>query len=126
MDPWIHDWIETQEAEHGTMPPPWVYRMEHPYSMGWRMGDGESHMIAWWEWWEWWEAVAFTEARRVDYFRPWPPPAAWLAWVIEAVWEVDAYEESPEAEACFERTEALGWGGAEAFEEDLDDPKWKD
>jgi hypothetical protein len=36
-------------AKHGNVPPPSVMFDEHPYSIGWRMGSGESHQLLWWE-----------------------------------------------------------------------------
>ncbi len=32
--------------EYGDVPPPWIYSPDsHPYSMEWRMGGGEDHIM---------------------------------------------------------------------------------
>ncbi len=90
MEPWMLDEVVRLVAEHGTVPPPWVMHNEHPYSMRWRMGDGEGHREVWWAWWP---QQGFTEQQKIEYFRKWPPPHCWLAFLIEAVWGVDTFEE---------------------------------
>jgi hypothetical protein len=121
MEAWIQREIDSLVAEHGTMPPPWVIFDEHPCSLCWRMGSGESHQMLWSEWWlrQW-----FTEDQRIAYFRRWPPPPCWLAFLIEAVWRVDTFEEGVNLAPYFERTAALGFGSQQDYEHDLDDPKW--
>ena len=94
---------------------------EHPYSICWRMGGSETHKLSWWEWWE---RQAFTEDQKVAYFRRWPPPHCWLAFLIEAIWEVDRREGDEGLLPYFERTSALGFGSHEEYEQDLDDSKW--
>lgn len=120
--------IDRLVAEYGTVPPPWAMYDEHPYSICWRMGEGEGHI---WLWWEWWPLQEFTEDRKIAYFRRWPPPHCWLAFLIEAIWGVDTFEgedeggkKKEELSPYFERTRALGFGGREEYEKDLDDPKW--
>ncbi len=108
-------------AEHGTVPPPWVVYHEHPYSMCWRMGDGESHKELWRGWGG---KQGFSEDQKVAYFRRWPPPHCWLAFLIEAVWGVGTFEERDILAPYFERTEALGFGSQQEYERDLEDPKW--
>jgi hypothetical protein len=51
MEPWMQGEIDSLVSEHGTVPPPWVIFDEHPYSICWRMGSGESYQLLWWEWW---------------------------------------------------------------------------
>jgi hypothetical protein len=58
------------------------------------------------------------------YFRRWPPPHCWLAFLIEAVWGVDTFEQRDNLARSFERTAALGFGGRDDYERDLDDHKW--
>src|SRR5260370_37604482 len=43
MEPWMQREIDSLVAEHGTVPPLWVMFDEHPYSICWRVGGGESH-----------------------------------------------------------------------------------
>jgi len=123
MEPWVQEEIEQLVAEYGTVPPPWAVYNEHPYSMRWRMGDGEGHLIVWWEWWP---RLGFTEQQKIEYFREWPPPHCWLAFLIEAVWGVDRFEERDYLRPYFERTTALGFGTHRDYERDLEDPKWHD
>jgi len=108
-------------AEYGTVPPPWVVYDEHPYSLCWRMGGGEGHKILWWTWWE---EQRFPEEQKIAYFRRWPPPHCWLAFLIQAVWDVDTFEEKDNLGPYFERTTALGFGSQQDYKYDLADPKW--
>jgi hypothetical protein len=85
------------------------------------MGGGESHLMVWWEWWN---QQMFTENQKVEYFRHWPPPHCWLAFLIQAVWGVDTFEEQDNLAAYFELTNSLGFGSEQDYERDLDDPKW--
>lgn len=121
MEPWMQEAIDRLVAEYGTVPPPWVLFHEHPYSLCWRMGDGESHLMLWSQWWQ---RQAFTEEQKIAYFRRWPPPYCWLAFLIEAVWGVDPSEAEDNLGPYFDRTVALGFGGQQEYERDLNDPKW--
>jgi hypothetical protein len=108
-------------AAHGTVPPPWVVFEEHPYSICWRMGGGETHLRLWWEWWG---QQGLPEEERVAYFRRWPPPHCWFPYLIEAIWGVDRSDGDERLRPYFERTAALGFGSWQEYEQDLDDPKW--
>ena len=123
MEPWMQGEIDRLSAGHGTVPPPWAVFDEHPYSICWRMGGGESHLMVWWGWWA---QQGFTEDQKVAYFRRWPPPHCWLAFLIEAIWGVDTSEEGDDLAPYFERTAAMGFGGREDYERDLDDPGWQE
>jgi hypothetical protein len=59
-------------------PPPWVRHPEIPrYSIGWRMGYGESYLDHWWQF-----AQARNTAALVDYFRAHAPiPVEWVDFV---------------------------------------------
>ena len=48
MEPWMQKAKDNLVSKYGTVPPPWVLYNEHPYSICWRMGGGESHMMLWW------------------------------------------------------------------------------
>jgi hypothetical protein len=85
------------------------------------MGGGESHKLLWWEWWP---QQRFTEDQKVAYFRQWPPPHCWLAFVIKAIWGVDTFEQRDDLASYFERTATLGFGSQLDYERDLNDPKW--
>jgi hypothetical protein len=85
------------------------------------MGPGESHRFVWWEWWQ---CQGYTEEQKIEYFRRWPPPHCWLAFLIEAVWDVDTFEERDNLGSYFERTAVLGFGTQQEYKRDLEDPKW--
>src|SRR5262245_44600201 len=125
---WIENRIAELVAEHGAVPPPWfIFPDTHPYSICWRMGAGESHVMVFNAWWNR-QKDGLCEMQRIDYFRRWPPPPRWLPWMIDVLWDVnpgesgdpDAFDYSP----CFARTEALGFGTHAEYERDLNDPKW--
>ena len=78
----MQDEIDALVAEHGTVPPPWVVFDEHPYTMRWRMGDGESHKLLWYAWWE---QQAFSRRAKGRLLLPVAPPHCGLAFLIEAV-----------------------------------------
>src|SRR6185503_3800064 len=122
MDAWMQEEIDALVVAHGTVPPPWVVYYEHPHSLCWRMGGGESLMMVWSEWWP---QQNLTEAQRIEYFRKWKPPHCWLAWLIDAIWGVNYYDEDDATLApYFERTQALGFGSRQEWEADYSDDKW--
>jgi hypothetical protein len=120
MQAWMSAEIERLVAEYGTVPPPWVVYNEHPYSICWRMGGGESHIMVWWEWWP---QQGFTGDQKIAYLRRWPPPPCWLAFLIEAIWDVDTSEDE-QLMPYFKRTSELGFGDQDDYQRDLNDPKW--
>ncbi len=127
MEEWQQE-MQQLKAEYGTVPPPWiVFPNEHPYSLFWRMGSGEAHLMLWWAWWQ---QEQYDEAARIAYFRQWSPPACWLEWMAEAIWEypdeADVEDEQDEDDniARFAWIEQLGFGSRAEFERDLADPKW--
>jgi hypothetical protein len=113
--------VKRLTSEYGTVPPPWVVFEEHPYSICWRMGSGETHRHLWREWWE---QQRLSEEDRIAYFRLWPPPACWLAFLIEAVWGIGRGGGDEALRPYFDRTAALGFGTLNEYEEDLADPSW--
>jgi hypothetical protein len=123
MKPWMETYIADMTRRYGELPPPWVIYDEHPYSICWRMGGGEAHVMAWGPWWA---AQALTEEARVAYFRRWPPPHCWLAWVLRALWRLPDGAAERDRSLAFAKLEALGFGGAADYLRDLDDPKWLD
>ena len=58
-----------------TPQPPWIRHPEIPrYSIGWRMGYGESYLDHWWQF-----AQTQDTAALVAYFRAWAPlPVEWV------------------------------------------------
>lgn len=121
MEEWMNTEISRLEAEYKTVPPPWVLFNEHPYSMRWRMGDGEAHIELWWEWWK---KQNLSENQRIDYFRLYKPPHCWLKFLIEAIWEIQGFENEKDLDPFFNQTKELGFGSRKDYERDLEDPKW--
>jgi hypothetical protein len=124
----MSDWIEKEIArfvkEYGVVPPPWArFPDRHPYSICWRMGGGEEHIMAWGQWWH---SQNFDEEQRIAYFQNWKPPARWLDWMIDAIWEIHPQESEEDFDYSpyFSRIEKLGFGSKEDYEKDLEDPKW--
>ncbi|WP_040480269.1 hypothetical protein, partial [Longispora albida] len=76
--------VGRQLAAHGQVQPPWrAYPDYERYSIGWRMGNGEWHMMTWGHWWQ----AAFPgEPERLAFFRAEPPPAEWLDWAAYQIW----------------------------------------
>lgn len=117
-------------AEYGAVPPPWVIFLDtHPYSIFWRMGAGESHMMVFQTWWDQ-QRLYYDESQRIEYFRRWPPPPRWLTWMIEVIWDLEPWGSDPpesfDYSQYFARVEELGFGTQVEFERDLDDPRWLD
>ncbi len=126
MSDWYSTEVKRLTAKYGEVPPPWTVYNEHPFSMCWRMGGGETHIMAWRRWWK---EQTFSEGERLNYFRRWPPPHCWLVFLIEATWDVevpDPVAENDSADEYFRRCEVLGFGSKSEYLEDLDDPKWLD
>lgn len=124
MEGWQQSEISKFLAEYGAVPPPWVISPdEHPYSICWRMGAGESHVIVWSAWWN---GQNYDEAQRIAYFQKWPPPPCWLEWMIDAIWDLRPWESGDDFDYTqyFARVESLGFGSREDFESDMNDPKW--
>jgi hypothetical protein len=125
---WIEKRIIELVTEYGSIPPPWfLFPDTHPYDIGWRMGAGESHVMVFNKWWEQ-TKKDYDEARRIEYFRKWPPPPRWLPWMIDVIWDIDLSEmDDPEAfdySPYFAQTENLGFGTQAEYEEDINDPQW--
>ncbi|WP_424951236.1 hypothetical protein [Deinococcus sp.] len=131
MKPWAAEEIARLTAIYGTVPPPWIIApAEHPYSLYWRMGGGEAHVMVWSAWWaqQGGAHTRPTEVQALDYFRDWPPPPVWLPWLIDVLWKPEDWEADEEVAAgtedYFTRTEALGFGGRADYERDSEEPKW--
>lgn len=93
---WLHAEITRLTQTYGTVPPPWVRLPNtHPYDICWRMGAGESHMMVWGEWWH---AQQMSFEQQVAYFRQWPPPAAWLHWTADVLWEIHPWDQVEEVD----------------------------
>ncbi|HAS42473.1 MAG TPA: hypothetical protein DCS93_18485 [Microscillaceae bacterium] len=105
--------------KYGDVPPPWVYEPDaHPFSIGWRMGGGESHIMVLGEWLE---EKAFSFDEKLAYVKKYPAPARWYYWIVGFLWDIEAYD-LPDAEidAYFKKLEQLGFEDVANVEEDLD------
>ena len=111
--------ISDEVKAHGEVRPPWrVCPGEHPYSLCWRMGGGEWHIMVWDHWWK---SLALDEDAALNYFRRWGLDAAWLAWAGHVVWpSVDEFDD----DAVVKKLEGAGIGRyddwAAAFNADPD------
>ena len=126
------EWVESRMielvAEYGAVPPPWfMFPDTHPYSLFWRMGDGEGHLEVFDAWWAQ-QKDQLDEGQRVDYFRQWPPPPRWITWMLDVIWDIEPWEsDDPDPfdyAPYFARSEALGFGTQAEFKRDINDPQW--
>lgn len=86
--PYVQKELDKLVAKHGAVPPPWtVHDGAHPFEICWRMGYGEVYLEVFWAWWGQ-NKNSLDKDQRIDYFRLWPPPAAWLTFMINAIWDL--------------------------------------
>jgi hypothetical protein len=57
------------------------------YSIGWRMGEGDSYS---WDFAQWWETLSPTAQQA--YQQRYPEPVGWLGWYSDEDWEEDSEE----------------------------------
>jgi hypothetical protein len=72
--------IESEMTPQGDLLPVWMRYPQIPrYSIGWRMGAGESYMWAWDAW-----ADRMERGQLVEYFKRYMPiPNDWIDWVAD-------------------------------------------
>ena len=132
MEDWQLKLIEELKAEYGTVPPPYAVVHAHPVSMAWRMGYGESLMMAWWAWVE---DQDLSKSEKIDIFRKFKPPHAWLEWVLFALnpeLNDEFFERGLETEEetyvfvkpHFHEIEALGFGSFDDWITDYQSDHW--
>ena len=117
---WYRDHVADMIDKHGDMPPPWIfYGNSHPYSIGWRMGGGETHIMALGEWWD---SQNKTFEERIAYFRKWPAPPRWCAWMADMIWDLEPWENEDEFDYSeyFAKLKALGFDGTDDYEADME------
>ncbi|KAJ6437361.1 hypothetical protein O9K51_09917 [Purpureocillium lavendulum] len=127
---WKEQRTEELIAKHGELPPPWSeFPDTHPCEIVWRMGSGEDYLDMFYDWWDS-EKEVFTEARRIEYFRRWPPPHRWLRHMIDCIWDLqydddDAGDDEEKEKAKYApylvRTSELGFGSEEDYERDFNE-----
>ena len=81
-DKWLEEAVAKELSTRDDLLPPWQKHPEIPrYSIGWRMGYGESYMMTWNEW-----ARQFGQDQLVEYFRKYAPiPVEWLDWASDCL-----------------------------------------
>lgn len=76
--------VREQFDAHGRVLPAWrAYPQIERYSIGWRIGNGEWHLMVWWHWWA---SADMPGAERIAYFRADEPPHDWLDWAANQIW----------------------------------------
>lgn len=106
----IEQEVRREVERYGCVRPPWRFMNEHPYSIGWRMGDGEGHLMVFWAWWQ---SLDHTEASRIDWVRRWEPVPLWYPWCARLIWPelCDEPDQDDNAdERAVEKLAALGIG----------------
>lgn len=75
---WIEAAIAKELAERKDLLPPWLKYPDIPnFSIGWRMGGGESYIMMWQSW-----AKKLDQNQLLAYFAQYQPiPVDWLTWV---------------------------------------------
>lgn len=123
MNEWETKLLNDLKAKYGDIPPYWVvYPDIHLYSIGWRMGSGESCCMTWWAWWRT-QNWAFDE--KVAYFKKFGVPHAWLGVLLDILYGVDYHEcDEGELPVHFAKLHALGFGSYEEWQADFDDERW--
>lgn len=110
--------------KYGAVPPPWIYGPTfHPYSIGWRMGSGETYMMVLSEWLE---QQNFSQEQRIAYMKKYPAPPRWFQWVAQFIWQLDDLETDDfDFTPYFQQLEQLGFEGVADFEKDFNSDQWE-
>ena len=122
QDDWYKREIEKYKDKYSDVPPPWIFAPDsHPYSIQWRMGAGETHIMVFSGWAE---DELKNENERIEYFRKYPPPPRWLGWASDVIWDLEPMDDNFNYRPYFEKLRTLGFDGTDEYESDLDDEKW--
>jgi hypothetical protein len=116
---WYIQLRDEQLEKFGDVSPPWICCSNyHPYSMGWRMGTGETHIMVLNEWLD---EKKFNFDERLNYLKKYPAPPRWYAWIISFLLEIDTIEfEEEDYFPYLEKLKALGFKKTDEFIEDLE------
>lgn len=110
--------------KYNDVPPPWIYAPNsHPYSIQWRMGAGETHIMMLGAWYD---KNLLSEVDKIKYFKKYPAPPRWLGWMADVIWDLEPMDEDFDYSEYFERLKNYGFEGTENYLEDLSDEKWWD
>ncbi|WNJ17898.1 hypothetical protein [Pontibacter sp. G13] len=120
---WYKSLYEDCIEKYNDVPPPWVMNPDtHPYSIGWRMGGGETYMMFFSEWFD---ETHVNEKNRIDYFLKYPVQPRYLGWLADFIWGLRPWEvEDFDYSLYFKKLEDLGFKGTKDYKEDLEDEKW--
>jgi len=115
---WYLEGIQQYLKNYGEVPPPWIYAPEfHPYSIGWRMGDGESHLMFLSEWLSQ-NKMTFDE--KIAYLHRYPAPARWYQWMVDFLWKnLPRDMTDDDYEIYFQRLHDFGFKQGDQFQEDF-------
>jgi hypothetical protein len=81
-------YIEIEKELLDTKMPLWLWAPDIPrYSIGWRMGAGDTYS---WEFYKWWETLS--PAAQQEYQKRYPEPIDWRGWYAGEDWDEDAEE----------------------------------
>lgn len=122
---WYKRELNKYLKEYGEVPPPWIFDLHiHPYSIGWRMGGGETFMMVFCEWFP---VVRKTERERLDYFKKYNPPPRWLGFVARSVWDIQNWTEPGFSyDPYFQKLKEAGFVEVDDYQKDLDEDKSTD
>jgi hypothetical protein len=105
--------VAQELKEHGFVRPPWQYMDEHPYSLGWRMGGGEWHLMMFWDWWE---SLELDESSRIAWVRRWKPTPCWYPWSARLIWP-ELLDDVDDDTTVVEKLSTLGIGSVQEWQD---------
>ena len=117
------DWYIKKSSDltkqYGDVPPPWIIVPNaHPYSIGWRMGSGETHIMVLSEWLD---QKQFSLEERITYLHKYPAPPRWYDWIIHFLWKTDTIEfEKNDYQPYLEKLTQLGFKNTNDFFSDME------
>lgn len=120
---WYQAAIRNNIEKYGDVPPPWIFAPDsHPYSIQWRMGGGETHIMVFSKWFD---DNCKSELERITYFKKYPAPPRWLGWMADAIWDLEPWnEEDFDYTPYFTKLKLAGFEGTDDYERDLNDERW--
>lgn len=128
MDIRQEDWYKKEVKKYitrfGVVPP--IYKIFpdiHPYSIGLRMGGGETAVMVFGTWFS---DNYQSQDEIIDFFWEHHPPPRWLQDVAAWIWDLEPMMPEEFVELDYlEQMKELGFEGTESFLADLDDPRWR-
>jgi len=120
---WYIKAVEKYTAEYGDVPPHWkIFPNTHPYSIGWRMGAGETFAMVFTNWFE---DTFKEEEEKIRFFFKYSPPPRWLVIMASYVWDIELELKDDLTKSNYlNKLEEIGFSGTKEYFKDLEDPKW--